>query len=332
MVQTTEADGGAHSQVEDLAKLDLFLGADLSTIAALLRDCAVAEVAPGTVIVEQGSHTGKLYLVLGGCLTVHLGDPATEPLAHLRTGQSVGEMSMIDALPASATVVAAEPTRLLAIDRPLFWSLIRASPEFSINLLIMLAGRLRATNTTVTDTVALKNQAEQESLVDRLTGLYNRRWLEEKVPYLITRAIYGHEPLSVLMADIDYFKQVNDAHGHGAGDAVLATIGRLIARKMRPTDFGVRYGGEEFAVILLQTPLKGAVVAGERLRAMVEQATPETTTSATRLKVTISVGVAQVAEGEDWHLTFERADAALYQAKRAGRNRVVTSHGELPHA
>jgi diguanylate cyclase (GGDEF)-like protein len=160
--------------------------------------------------------------------------------------------------------------------------------------------------------------AKTQALTDHLTGLPNRRALEQRM------AKSQDGPCSMLCVDIDHFKRFNDGHGHLAGDAALRHVAQIFRRSLREHDLAARIGGEEFALWLPETPLSRAVEVGERVRKQV--AGSALYWDGLSLKVTCSVGVASVPEtvGQPDNL-FSAADAALYQAKRAGRNRVQAS-------
>jgi diguanylate cyclase (GGDEF)-like protein len=159
---------------------------------------------------------------------------------------------------------------------------------------------------------------EQLASTDQLTGILNRRAIMDALTRESSRAERYGLPLSVLMADIDYFKAVNDTHGHAAGDDVLAGVARHLAATVRDSDFAGRFGGEEFLIILPHQDAHGAVLAAERLRTAVAQ----TPMGQPGLKVTLSIGVGTFREGKMDEM-LARADGALYEAKRGGRNRTV---------
>ena len=168
------------------------------------------------------------------------------------------------------------------------------------------------------------------ALTDSLTGLYNRRYLMAHLDGLMTRAAEGAQGPAVLMLDIDYFKRVNDGHGHPAGDAVLREVSSRIARHVRGFDLVARYGGEEFVVVMPETTLAVAAMVAERLRNVIAARPVALGEGMGELEVTISVGIAVAREGGDSAAAMlQRADKALYEAKDRGRNCVAGSVAEI---
>ncbi|MFO7859371.1 MAG: diguanylate cyclase [Ectothiorhodospiraceae bacterium] len=174
-----------------------------------------------------------------------------------------------------------------------------------------------------------RKRMEQElarlAIRDPLTGLYNRRQLERQFAEELARAQrYGH-PLALVWLDVDHFKQVNDSLGHLAGDQVLRCLARLVQDSIRTVDYAARYGGEELAVVMPELTAADATLAAERLRALVS-GEPLRLDSGDTVAMTVSIGVAAYPDhGEDAGTLMARADAALYAAKKAGRNCVVTA-------
>lgn len=161
------------------------------------------------------------------------------------------------------------------------------------------------------------------SIKDPLTGLFNRRYLENHLDALLGQAVAARRVLSILIADVDHFKSINDAYGHASGDAVLKEVAGRFRRNTRGLDLVCRLGGEEFVVVMPNTAIGQAVQIGERLRAGIA-AEPFRLEAGPRLAVTASIGVAALEHPSDIPATLlRRADNALYAAKRAGRNRVV---------
>jgi two-component system cell cycle response regulator len=162
------------------------------------------------------------------------------------------------------------------------------------------------------------------AITDALTGLFNRRYMESHLATLIEQAISRGKPLTALVLDIDFFKSVNDTHGHDAGDDVLREFALRIKRSIRGIDLACRYGGEEFVVIMPETDMAVAAMVAERLRRRIAADPFAIQQGARTIPVTISIGVAAMRGKDDNAASvLKRADQALYRAKRDGRNRVV---------
>lgn len=177
------------------------------------------------------------------------------------------------------------------------------------------------------------SKLERENIMDHLTGVYNRRYLDRRIASEAIRARRYDMPLSMMMIDIDHFKAVNDRYGHQAGDCVLKRLGELLVKKVRVTDVVARYGGEEIAVLTIQTKISDAFDLAERLRQAVEATVMVPADEKEKREavcITVSIGVAgfdeQVFDSQEM---MKKADMALYQAKREGRNRVIAYQDEI---
>ena len=172
--------------------------------------------------------------------------------------------------------------------------------------------------------VTAQRQAREDLLVqathDALTGVFNRRHVEDVLGNEVERARRHARPLAVAMLDVDHFKRINDDHGHQTGDEVLRAISDRCRNTLRSNDVLGRYGGEEFAIVFPETNLDEAGAVAERLRVAVAESPIKVGEDA--LGVTVSIGLAAYAPGKDTHKLLQRADAALYDAKRDGRNLV----------
>jgi two-component system cell cycle response regulator len=162
------------------------------------------------------------------------------------------------------------------------------------------------------------------AITDALTGLFNRRYMESHLATLVEQAASRGKPLAALVIDIDYFKSINDTHGHDAGDDVLRDFALRIKRSIRGIDLACRYGGEEFVLVMPETDMAVAAMVAERLRRRIAGEPFAIQEGAKAIPVTISIGIAALRGKEETAASLlKRADQALYRAKRDGRNRVV---------
>ena len=174
----------------------------------------------------------------------------------------------------------------------------------------------------VTDFVVYEQKLIQMAKVDSLTGVYNRRYLDTRLMEEIERSRRHGNPLSVFILDVDHFKRINDTYGHICGDYTLRNMSELLQKLVRTSDVLGRYGGEEFCCILPETSFDQAMILAERCREQVAS-TPLSCTDQ-ELRITVSIGVAAQHRSDSLEQLIKRADDALYEAKRTGRNRVCS--------
>ncbi|OGT98303.1 MAG: hypothetical protein A2079_05640 [Geobacteraceae bacterium GWC2_48_7] len=158
--------------------------------------------------------------------------------------------------------------------------------------------------------------------VDALTGLHNRYWLNHTLPRLIKRHQRNGKPLSLIMSDIDLFKDVNTRYGHLCGDHIIHTVARVFSEHLRPSEMAARYGGDEFIILLPGVTLEHAHIAAERLRHNVSEVTVHMPDGTLVPTPTVSIGIALYLPGENANDLIAAADAAMFRAKQQGRNRV----------
>ncbi len=305
-----------------LANIEILHGLSGELLDTILARCTIHELTPGEALLVAGQLNERMFLILSGELRVHLPDHLESAIATLVAGDTVGELSTIDHQAAGATVIAHTDALLLAIDEIMFWHIVRASHLFAVRLMLKLAERVRANNSTVQANMELCAQLEAVALSDALTGVHSRRWLQETLPRIIDRHRFNQQQLTIALVDVDHFKRVNDTYGHPTGDRVLVEIAQALRAKLRPSDFVARFGGEEFVVVLPNTTLAGARIAAERIREAVNAAVITTRQHGTLPSVSVSIGLGELHEGIDQSALLETADAALYRAKHNGRNRV----------
>lgn len=320
----TERRSGDFRDKELLPTLRLFHGVAVETIAGYLDQMVELRIPPDEVLLQPGQWNHHVFLILEGQLQVHLESLLTPPLVTLGVGECVGEMSTIQNDRASAYVVATKPSRLLVIEQQTLWSLINNSHGVARNLLHILAGRVRSDNHKIIGALESQREWEHNALVDALTGLRNRRWLQQMLARVMERARHDGDALSLLMVDLDNFKQLNDTYGHLAGDLVLRVVAHTLQDNLRPADTAIRFGGDEFVMVLPSTTLAEASQIGDRLRMAVGTAQIAATDGVKLPQVRVSIGVAEMVSGMDSTVLLNAADAALYRAKAQGRDRVAS--------
>lgn len=293
--------------------------------------------APGDVVVSEGQPGDSMFFLIEGACEARLHSGAT--VRAYGPGSWFGELSFIN--PGhlrSATIVATVPTRLQQLDqhsiealltthpRAIF-ALVRRTTAFLVNAERALVGTLRDQNAELQRTIESLNftrsrlsQEEEAARTDGLTGLYNRRAFDAELDAFVKRASAIGRGLALLALDLDHFKPVNDTLGHGAGDFVLTEVGKILREKVRRTDLPCRIGGDEFIVLLADVPEEVAREKAEVLRKAIGSFPHPG--NGQGIRITTTMGGTMYLPGESVETFRHRADEALYDAKRAGRNRV----------
>ncbi len=288
-----------------------------------LAPCPIVRLAGGEPLVD--SPRASLYIVLRGVLAV-MADSASGmadgSVSRILPGESVGEQSVLEDSPNLTSITAVEETELLVIDAELAWHLIDQCSSLARNLLRLLSFRVRAANALLRRRKQVGEFYRQMSMNDGLTGLYNRIWLGDMLPKMVSKAQRANTPLALLMIDLDHFKQFNDTHGHLVGDDALRVAAEVISTALRPSDFAVRYGGEELLVLLPDATAPLAVLVAERLCMRMREAKVFADMRVPMPHMSASFGVAVLGPSMSDADLLAAADGALYRAKESGRNRV----------
>lgn len=299
----------------------LFGPIGLEEVGHLLDACTIEVFSPGEHLLEPGVPNHNLYLVLDGELLVYPGGAGLPEHVTLGLGDCVGEMSLIDGHQASALVVPSRETRLLVVPHDILWAMIERSHGIARNLLGILAGRMRNDNLALVASQTRSLEFEVAASVDALTGLHNRRWMIDAFPRSMQRCEHDAAPLCLVLVDIDHFRRFNGNYGHMTGDGVLRMVARKLVEGLRSQDLLVRYGGEEFALLLPQTSLDEGCQIAERLRRSVAAQAVLVGDNVAE-SVTISCGVAGMDVDDTLSALLAAADDALLRAKNNGRDRV----------
>jgi diguanylate cyclase (GGDEF)-like protein len=316
-------------------------GVPLAVVQKWLTHAPVRSLARGEALITLVSAHETLFLLLSGELSVWLHADASslaagetdaalpavlthKEVARILPGESVGEQSLIDRQMPNAWAIAEQESQVLAVPADMVWESMHEEPKIALNLLRVLSARVRKANAGLSEAMLHQQRLAQDAETDALTGLPNRRWMDRTYRRTLRRQQSSACSASLLMIDIDHFKNVNDEHGHLVGDLVLCHAARCIEIALRPGDLCARYGGEEFCVLLPEVDAVTANRIAQRICATVFK-TPFRLDTGDSLAMSVSVGVASWNQQSPLETLLEAADAALYQAKRQGRNRVVAA-------
>jgi len=306
-----------------LAMTDLLKGIPGEILERVAGQGTIRGLGAGEALIGPDRTNEQLYIVLSGRLSVHLSAVNSPVLRVIERGGSVGEISVMLNRPPTAWVVALEPTTLFCMGHELMWWLIDNTTVMARNMLHIMGHRLTTNADTIVEQQGQIENLAAQTVRDGLTGLYNRRWLEEALPASIACARRECLPLCLIALDVDHFKRYNDTYGHQAGDQVLITLAQVLRRELRANGHAVRYGGEEFLVLLPATSREDGMAVAERLRDAVASVPVVCPNGDALPSITVSLGLAVSTGSDTGEALIASADKNLYQAKATGRNRCV---------
>ncbi|MDD4963465.1 MAG: GGDEF domain-containing protein [Gallionella sp.] len=318
------------SLAETLSHTELLKDAPEFMLDMVLESATPLTLSTGDVLLSPGGNNYHVYLILSGVLAVHFDSLDSPEIRELTQGTSVGELSILDGTSPSAYVVAKVESQVFPIHCDLLHKLIADTNPVAANLLRLIIRWLKSNTRRIIQDRMYIEELSGYAKIDGLTGLYNRRWLNNALPRLLDQAINSVQPLCLMMIDVDHFKKYNDTHGHLGGDHALIAVGEVLRNTVRPYDFTMRYGGEEFMVILPNTSQDEGVMIAERIRQAIENKGIFSASGAMLPSVTISIGLTVSHATSTPQSLIAAADAQLYRSKESGRN--CTRIDALTHA
>ncbi|MCL2706218.1 MAG: diguanylate cyclase, partial [Spirochaetaceae bacterium] len=302
----------------------IFSNLDEAELNILVSRMKKAQFNRGETVFREGEEGDTMYVILNGNINIFvpLANGTEITLATIEKGNFFGDMAIIENAPRSASCKAVESCDLIALSRSDFYDIIRHHPETALKILYrmmnIMAERFKTSGAALSEMVRWGEGARKKAITDSYTGLFNRRYLDESFGKYLSRAIEGAKPLSFVMIDMDHFSILNKKYGEAFGDKAILEAAKVFKESFRDTDILVRYGGDEFSVILPDTD---ACKAKELCVAMSEQLRKVHFDDHPEVSITLSIGIASMPENGDTSAVLkEEADKAVYISKESGRD------------
>ncbi|MCP4137061.1 MAG: GGDEF domain-containing protein [bacterium] len=317
-------------QVKFLQQVAIFSHLSDDEVREIIERSHSMTIDRNEVLFNEGDAGDSLYVVEAGeiAISIILSTGETKEITSFGSGQFFGEMSLFEDEARSATCFAKEPSRLLVITKDEFFPLIEAYPNIAVKLMhemvFTTAQRMRATNEFIGETIRWGETARRRAITDQLTGLYNRRYLDEALNEQFILAKKDGTPLSIIMVDMDHFREINDQYSMDKGNELIALVAEVFKKMYREEDIIARYGGDEFTIIMPGLSAEESAAFAEKVRQSVEALDLDKELDVKDIKVTLSQGIASFPkDGDAIQAVRNNADQALYDAKESGRNKVA---------
>jgi diguanylate cyclase (GGDEF)-like protein len=312
-----------------LKQIHIFSSLNEDEIKVIAKNLKLIPVRAGAIFCKEGGEGHELYILKTGKIagTIRLPDGKQKEIVIFNPGDFFGEMSIFENAPRSATCYAKEKGALFKLQKNKFFKVIESNPAIAIKVMYKMLNittqRLRKTGSLVSDMVRWGDEASRRAITDELTGAYNRRFLDNSLDDYVEAARTSGKCLCLIMADLDYFRQINEAYGHEMGDRAILEAVKVYKKHLRSKDILARYGGDEFTVILPETTREEAQNIAEKIRLDIEKLDFLHSMSGPITSFSVSQGIACYPDtAEDEKTLKVKADKALYIAKESGRNRV----------
>ncbi len=314
---------------EYLANMKAFSGCGAAERDGAAGFFSVKKFSPGEVICEENCSPGELFIVYSGKIkSAYTQGGGIERKHNVFTaGDTFGEMSAFGNKPLFDTYTAVEHSEIISIDEAGFLKFIEESPECAYkvltNLLSNTVAQLRKTSRFLADIAEWGENASRRVITDELTGLYNRAFMDDAVENFFNISVSNSKPLSLLMLDIDNFREINESNDSESCDRVIIEFAGIIRRLISRHGIMARYGGDEFSILLPETDIQKAMEIGGEIRGAVENFNFSKHFRGKSVPITTSIGISNFPETASTMDEFkQKADASLYRAKQTGKNRV----------
>jgi diguanylate cyclase (GGDEF)-like protein len=315
------------SFLKSVSLFNSFSGKELNTVFSCLESM---EIKKDEKLFSEGDEGNEFFIVNSGIIasSIKCQDGSQREIALFKPKDFFGEMSIFENAPRSATCYSKEDSLLYRFRKSDFFKLLGTHPDFAIRIMYKMLNittqRLRNTGNFLSDMVRWGNDASRRAVTDELTGLYNRRYLDSALESYFQLSRTSNKPLTLIMVDLDFFRDINNLYGHETGDMAIVAVADTFKKYLREQDSMARYGGDEFTVILRDTGEKDALEIAEKIRNEIKKLTLLKSLRGAINTMSLSMGMASFPKNADNLADLrKRADEALYKAKENGRDRVV---------
>lgn len=306
--------------IKILQTAPLFKGVPVKLLLQISNEARLRTLKSGETLMIPGQTSNVVYVILSGRLSIQSRDSGVESIAMLGEAESVGETSIIGDLQASAYVIAATDCKLLAIDPAALWELIDSSHQAAHNVLTVLSMRVRTVNHAMPENHEPQHGFSGSAMIDEMTGLYNRQWIEEKIGRYLRRHAFNKQPSCLMMVEIDRFGEFNDKYGQLGSEQALRDIAHTLLSCLHPGDQAGHFIGEQFVVFMPETELPDGCKAAERLREVIAKSVVVLPSGDALPPISVSLGISLTTPEDTPDTLIARAHAALQQAMEGGGN------------
>jgi diguanylate cyclase (GGDEF)-like protein len=312
---------GDTRQLSTLSRLGLFGAVDLEQCSGLLVKCQSRSLNPGEMLLYKDQDNHSMYVIVDGHLGMHLQED-TSAVVTLNPGDTVGEMSVIGGQPTSAFVIAQSKCKVLEIPEALLWEFVSSDLNFAKNLMKLFVRRMLDLNRLLYQRLHEEARNKIKADKDQATGLYNKQWMKETLPYEMTRCSMRNRSLSVMILKIDRYDNFIHSYGSYTANKIFLAIANAVQIQLRGMDMAIKYDEGCIALLLIGTDESQSENVAKRIHTAVNQLVMGD--QKLNEKFTLSVGVAEMAEEDYADLLIARTQAALDRAISEGGNQ--TSH------
>lgn len=312
---------GDTRQLSTLSRLGLFGSVDLEQCSGLLAQCQSKSLHPGSILLYKDQENHSMYVIVDGHLGMHLQEDAAA-VVRLNPGDTVGEMSVIGGQATSAFVIAQSKCKVLEIPEALLWEFISSDLNFAKNLMKLFVQRMLDLNRLLYQRLHEEARNKVKVEKDQATGLYNKQWMKETLPYEMTRCAMRNRSLSVMVLKIDRYENFIHSYGAYTADKIFLAVANAVQIQLRGMDMAIKYDEGCIALLLIGTDETQAENVTKRIHAAVNQLVLGD--QKLNENFTVSIGVAEMAEEDYADLLIARSQAALERAITEGGDQ--TSH------